>query len=318
MGDLADISTRKVAILGNQHLSRAIIGGLSGKRDIALTTITANDQTPYFPANALEDAITHRTTNFSQQSLEQIFRCQDLVISTISPGDVELQKRIIDACIAADVKSFIPNEFGLDSRNLIIQELLPSYRARSEVIEYLGPMQSRLQWVAIAVGTILDHELMSGKIGFDLKWHSASIPGCKTSRFPATSLARVGQLVAKVVESWSTVQNRYLYAAGCGPSVDEVLKLLEKETGADWVVDCSDPQDIIRSVEEMLKLGWPDAGWTLMERVVCFDPSLDSFQPFADETANSMLGLGVERIEDIVRDAVHQWKHTVQGDCGCS
>jgi hypothetical protein len=68
----------------------------------------------------------------------------------------------------------------------------------------------------------------------------------------------------------------------------------------------------------MLKSGWPDAGWTLMERIVCYDPELNASRPFLEQVANGVLGLSKERIENIIDFAVHEWRHTTQGVCGCS
>lgn len=238
----------------------------------------------------------------------------------MSPGDLTLQKRIVDACLAAGIKKFIPNEFGFDSGNPEIQRRLPAYEARGELIQYLKTKQEekQLEWVGLAVGTIFDHELISGKIGFDLKWHSASIPGRGSTHFPATSLKRVGDLVAAVILRWSSVKNTYLYASGCIASADQVVLCLQMETKANWVVDFSDSKNAVREAEQRLEKGWPDAGWTLMERSIVFDFDIEGVQNFMASSANAKLGFGAEKIDEIVHSAVHEWNHSDKGDCGCS
>ena len=280
--------------------------------------ITYWDQEPYLASGLPNDSVIHKTTDFTRQSLEDALTGADLVISTVTAGDDCLQRRIIEACVVSGVKRVMANEFGLDSQNKQIQERLPAYNARSRVIDFLRDYEDDLEWTAIAVGTILDHELLNGKLGFDLMWQSASIPGDRTVRFPATSLSGVGELVAATISNWAAVRNSYIYAAGCMTTADEVVQCLKHEMKADWVVDSNDPQEMVDSAQRMLERGWPDAGWSLMERIAVFDPKMNGAKQFVDTPANKLFGLQDERIADIIHDTVHQWKHTTQGDCGCN
>ena len=102
------------------------------------------------------------------------------------------------------------------------------------------------------------------------------------------------------------------------PCIDRVVKVLEQETNARWVVDCSDSEDILRSAERMLQGGWPDAGWTLTERIVVFEAATRASEEFFASPANKLLGLVDEQVADIVRSTVHTWNHTTRGDCGCN
>jgi hypothetical protein len=185
-------------------------------------------------------------------------------------------------------------------------------------VDYLRNFEDHLDYVALAVGTLLDHELLNGKLGFDLKWHSASVPGDARTRFPATSLARVGELITAALSRWSKVKNSYLYANGCITSAEEVVDYLCKETKAEWVVDYTVPREAMRSAEKMLQGGWPDAGWTLVERTIIFDPEVGGAKTFLDSEGNRQLGLKSENVEQIIHRVVHEWQHTEKGDCGCS
>jgi hypothetical protein len=244
-----------------------------------------------------------------------------VVISTIAPNDYDLQKTIIDACVTAKIRRFVPNEFGLDSQNHRIRDKLPAYDARARVIEYLRSPEIKdgrnLEWVAFATGTILDEDLLSGKVGIDLKWQSASLP-CQdlNQSVSATSLARVGELVSSIFEHWESVKNSFIYAAGCMTSAQEIIDLLEKEMGVEFVVGIAATEDIEKEALKMVKGGWPDAGWNLLERSLLFDG--DAGKAFLMNHGYEALGVGQEQVGDIVKSAVHKWRHTERGDCGCS
>jgi hypothetical protein len=309
----------------NQYLSRTIISSLHSKNQYSITILTYPSQTPFLPPTTKPTDITHKTTSFTSTHLEDVFCGQDVVISTIAPNDYELQENIINGCVAAGVPRFIPNEFGLDSQNCVIREKLPAYDAKARVSDYLCSLQKDggseqgkfIEWVALGVGTVLDQDLLSGKLGVDLKWQSASFPGdSPNDLFLATSLRRVGELVSSVLERWDVVKNSYVYAAGCITSAQQVIDLLEREMQVKFLVGQADQGDLEKEAERMVKGGWPDAGWGLLERSMLFDR--DAGKAFIGRKGCMTLGLDREKIGDIIAIAVHEWKHTERGDCGCS
>ena len=70
-------------------------------------------------------ALTHVTTTFDLVSLTSAFKHKDVVISTISGGDVSFQKLLINTAIAAGVRRFIPNEFSHNTQNPRVCERFP-------------------------------------------------------------------------------------------------------------------------------------------------------------------------------------------------
>jgi hypothetical protein len=171
--------------------------------------------------------------------------------------------------------------------------------------------------VGIATGCLLDHVLISGTLGFDLKWHSASLAGRGAELFPATSLTRVGDVVAKVIHKWDRARNTYLYANGCTTSANQVVEFLQKATRAQWAVEFSGVGELVREAEGRLERGFPDAAGVLMERSVVFEREVGGVREFLAQGVNGRLGLETERVEDIVRGAVQEWKHGGEGGCGC-
>jgi hypothetical protein len=246
---------------------------------------------------------------------------QDLIISTMSGGDSEHQIPIIDAAIAAGVKRFIPDEFGHDSMNKQIQSRIPKYAGRAKVIAHLQNMREEhpdFEWTAVATGFTLDTQLISGNMGFDLEWHSATIHGIGTEPFAASSLERVGKVVERVISHWDKVKNQYIYAAGVITSANEVLRSAEKATGHEFTVGNYDVEDCIAEGEKRIEKGYPDSGMFLLERSVLYDEQLYASRPFKEQSANEILGLSSESIETMIKVAYHDFQHHGKPGCGCS
>jgi hypothetical protein len=229
--------------------------------------------------------------------------------------------RIIDAAVAAGVKRFMPHEFGQDSLNLGIQQRLPRTVGRASVIEYLRRMSdnpcSAFTWVAVAVGCILGTAILNGDLGFDLQWQSAALSGTGNERFAASSLSRVGLVVARIIRHWDEVENQYLYAAGLFTSAKEVVACLEKLTSSTWTVDYSEVGDCIREGTSRIERGYPDAGMRLLEKSVLSDRLLRTIDAFQHGSANGLLQLDADSIEAILAKACHDFQHRGKSKCGC-
>jgi hypothetical protein len=134
------------------------------------------------------------------------------------------------------VQKFIPNEFGQNSQHRGVREKLPA-----KINDYLRSFQkargNSVEWVGIATGTILDQDLLSEKLGIDLKWQSASVHGdSPTLLILATSLHRIGQLVSRILECWNFAKNSYVHATGCITSARQIVDLLEREMNVRFFV----------------------------------------------------------------------------------
>ncbi|KAF4308600.1 hypothetical protein GTA08_BOTSDO03473 [Botryosphaeria dothidea] len=336
------LAIRNILVIGDTDIAHSILHQLrhlDPPRE--LTLLTGPTQTPS-SASASAPAPRHLTTDFSAQSLREALGGQDLVISTDHGGDYGLQTRIVNAAVAAGVTRFVPHEFGQDSRNEGVQGRLPPHAERARLIKYLRAMESEgaevqrnggeehveveassgyhnpFSWVALATGTILDKKLVNGNLGFDIKWQSATVHGTGKEEFAVSSLEWVGRSVARAVERWESVRNQYLYAAGCVTTADKVVECLQKITGKEWGVGRVDVDDCVKEAERCLKRGFPDAGIFLMERSVLYDTALGAVESFNTTKANDVLGIGEEKVEEIVGKALHEFEHHGKAECGCS
>ena len=239
----------------------------------------------------------------------------------MSGGDSDLQIRIIDAAIAAGVKRFIPDEFGHDTLNKTIQSRIPKYAGRAKVINYLkhsSKSNPSFEWSAIATGYTLDSNLISGNMGLDMEWHSATIHGIGTEPFAASSLERLGDAVARTIDHCDDVKNQYIYAAGVITSANEILRSAEKAIGCVFTVGNYDVEESILEGQQRIERGYPDSGMFLLERSILYDEQLDASARFRAHSMNKKLGLPSEVVEAIVKKAYYDLKHRGKPGCACS
>lgn len=212
----------------------------------------------------------------------------------------------------------MPHEFEHDTLNEKISRRILKSAGRAKVIQHLQAASSQFEWVGLATGYTLDTGIISGNMGFDMQWHSATIHGIGTETFAASSLQRVGQAVARVIDHWDEVKNQYIYAAGMLTSANEVLRSAEKVTQRDFAVGNYDVEDCIREGEARIERGFPDSGMFLLERSILYDEELDAAEPFRSRSSNELLQLGLESVETVVANAYHDLKHHGKPGCGCS
>lgn len=69
------------------------------------------------------------------------------------------QKTIINAALKAGVNYFVPSEFGLDTRNEQVAQLLPPFLVtqKRQIVEYLQSKEvGGLKWTAFVTGPFFE------------------------------------------------------------------------------------------------------------------------------------------------------------------
>ncbi|CAK1366878.1 unnamed protein product [Cercospora beticola] len=309
---------RKVLVLGENRLSASILSGLSQASSTHYELHLAVHQKSSSSPNSRTSV---HTTDFSTESLKAIFNelKPDVVFSTSHGGSFDTQRTIIDAAITAGVSRFVPAEFGQDSQNTALHDRLPPLKGRWKCIQYLKELSYKgtIEWVAPATGIQLDAAIMSGNIGFDLKWQSVTVHGTGEEEFAASSTQWNGKVAAAILKNWSSVKNQYLYVPGMITSVHTCLEALQNVTRQEWERGNNEVEDMVREAERRIERGFPDAGMFLLEKSVLCDEGLNAVGPFRERDGKRVLGLEGERVEDIVGKVVHEFQHHGKVDCGC-
>lgn len=274
------------------------------------------------PSLTLDSHVASHVSNFTENSLIDVLSDikPDLVISTFASGSYDTQKRFVDCAVKAGVPRFVASEFGQDTQSPGIRERLPPARERARFIEYLCKLSRDgcIHWTAVAIGYPLDYGLESGTLGFDIKWQSATMHGSGNEKFAASSTRWIGEVMLGMIAHWDEVCNRYMYACGMITTANDVLATLQRCTGQTWEVGRAiDGEECVREAQRRIERGFPDAGMFLMERSILYDVTLDAVRPFIENDARKLLGLKEEHLEDVIKNALHEYRHQGSG-CDCS
>jgi uncharacterized protein YbjT (DUF2867 family) len=103
------------------------------------------------------EAVKVVRTDYSPADLEAKFKGQDAVISIVGNTGFQDQQKIIDAAIKAGVKRFIPSEFGSNTADKRVCDIVPVFNAKRAVAEYLQSKESDgISWTGVITGPFFD------------------------------------------------------------------------------------------------------------------------------------------------------------------
>ena len=254
-------------------------------------------------------------TNYSSESLVEAFKGQDAVVSAIATYSTEEQMRIIDAAIAAGVRRFLPSEYGIDTSDPKIIEVLEPAKPKHDTVQYLKSKESvGLSWTAVIVGGFFDWALAFGALGISAPGRSAMIFDGGDIPHEVTNLAQIGNAVAAILSSahLEETANQYVYVNSFTVTQNQVVKLLEQATGSHFELTHVKGEDVWKEGSEKLKSGKFEmiggsqymVGSGDMIRTEIYNRS--GFNHFSQKKGlwNKRLGLPEESLEETVRRVV--------------
>jgi len=165
----------------------------------------------------------------SPSSLQTALKGIDVVISTLGGQGPSMaaQQSLADAAKAAEVKLFIPSEFGGDTRGETDGPLAVK-NAQRERLEQIG-----LPWTVFFTGPFADWILYQPIIGFDVKNGKAQVVGTGDRLVSFTSRRDIARYLVHVVLvlSPSELHNHVFKVQGERTSVNRVLEAYQVRTG---------------------------------------------------------------------------------------
>ncbi|KAI9832913.1 MAG: hypothetical protein M1819_003943 [Sarea resinae] len=263
-----------------------------------VTVLSRESSSATFPS----DVKVHKS-DYSHASLVSIFKGQDAIVSPVASAAVPEQKKFIDAAVEAGVKRYIPGDFGSDTTDQKVLDVVPVLGPKKDVLDYLkSKVDSGLTYTAIANGAFFDWGLQVGFLGFDLKNHTARLFDDGSQKFSATNLPTVGRAVAAVLEKPAETANKFLFIRSVTTSQKEILAALEKATGKKWEVTKVDSKEELKIGQD--KLAKSDFSGVLNLLAV----SIYGFTGLCDfenkGLSNELLGLPKETVEGTVAKLV--------------
>ncbi|KAI0402342.1 NAD(P)-binding protein [Xylaria palmicola] len=216
-----------VALAGaTGNLGPAILEQLL-KAGFQVTVLTRQGSTHEFPA-----PVTVKPVNYdSVESLTAALKGQDAVVSTLAAVAISKQLNLVEAAAKANIRRFIPSDFGSDISNPKNAKLAV-FADKVTVQKALAEEAARgtLSYTSIYNGPFFDWGLRAGLIA-NIPEKSVALYDGGERRFSTTTLESVGRAVAGVLRNAEATKNRAVYVQNAAPTLRELKAAAEKVTG---------------------------------------------------------------------------------------
>ncbi|KAL5333976.1 hypothetical protein BJX70DRAFT_391753 [Aspergillus crustosus] len=297
---------KNIALIGaSGNIGQILLAALQESSEFKVTVITRSSSEATFP-----EGTNVRKSDFSDDDLLSAFRGQDAVISAVGATGFAEQKKLVDLAIQAGVARFIPSEFSADSQNDAVLALLPLFRQKKEVIEYLQSKQSTsFTWTGLACSGLFDWGIANGFLGFDITARTATIWDGGNKSFTFTNQKQLGDALIAILEQPKATTNQYLYISSVETTQKEVLAALESATSSKWTVNNVTTDTEVSEAIKKLQAGDFSGAFTLVRATSFGDiPNLDSNYAKDRVLANELLGLEAENVQQTITRVVQEAK----------
>jgi len=265
-----------------------------------VTAVTRESSAATFP-----DGVEVRRADLSSiESLTEAFNGQDAVVVTIATSEVDKQNTLIDAAVAAGVKRFIPSEFGHNSKKLSggLATILSLKAQTAKYLDETAKANPEFTWTGIATSPFFDWGLDNGLWGINLKDKTANIIDSGNELVSTSTLAFVAKSIVAVLQNEADTANQLIDVVEFNVSQNEVLHIIEEETGAKFKLSHANGSLLGLTGEDKLTKG--DVWGAFIPLLLAWNFSDGGNHALKrEELANERLGLkGVD-----VREAVQEY-----------
>ncbi|KAH9908859.1 NAD(P)-binding protein [Xylariomycetidae sp. FL2044] len=285
---------QKVAVAGaSGNIGKAVVEELS-KAGFKVTALTRESSDAAFSPDVTSTKVDYN----SVESLLAALEGQDAVVSTVATIAVGGQHPLVEAALKAKVKRFIPSEFGINTRIVEGTAIGRILQGKVKTLDYLDEKSKEnpwFTWTGISNGLFFDWGLKYGSIGLNKDTKTAIIYDSGDEPVQASNLNFIGRAIAAVLSKPDKTANKYLNIASFNPSQNQILSIVERETGEKWTVKKASTADEEKIGLEKLEQGDYSAFSNLLRRRLFADGADKAVQ--GDKSANGLLGLEEEDLE---------------------
>jgi len=254
-------------------------------------------------------------TDYTVASLTSLLSSSniDAVVSNLSGSALGApQIALIDAAKAAGVKRFLPSEFGSDTRNQKVLELIELFKGKKRTVDYLKTKEGDgFEWTSLITGPLLDWGLRHSFLPVNIKehkfyqWDNGAVP------FSITNIATVGKAIINLlssVDKLTATANKYVFIASHTITQKQLFDSVRKATpGEEWAVEHVDSKTAAAKAKDDLAKGNVYAGYELI-KYGTFAEGLGDFGDFRRVVSNDLLGLEKEDLDADVKKVVEEVK----------
>ncbi|KAH7121762.1 NmrA-like family protein [Dactylonectria estremocensis] len=290
----------KVAVVGaSGNLGPLVVKALLDV-GFEVTAVTREESKATFPS----EVVVKRVDLSSVESVARAVTGQDAIVSTVAAEATASQRVLIDAAITAHVQRFIPSEFGINTREARGTKFGRFVAPKIADVDYLIELSEKhtwFSWTGISTGAFFDWGLRNGFFGFDLKKKTCQIFDSGNEPFSGTNLAFIGKCVAASLEKAEETANKFLTVASFTVTQNEVLKVLEEETGSKFAVTDIKTSDLQKITDEKLARNDPTA---FVESLIQYVFADGAKQAVEENAATAVLGLQEESLRATIKAAI--------------
>jgi uncharacterized protein YbjT (DUF2867 family) len=295
---------KKVVVVGGSGAAGApIVQALLEAKKFEVSVLSRLTSQSTFPVG-----VNVIKSDYIHDKLVDALKGQDAVISTIATFSVEQQNLLIDASIEAGVRRFLPSEYGVDTSDQSIGELVPPLGAKNETVTYLKAKEtSGLSWTALIVGAFFDWVFETpGVLGWNLPEKSVTLFDGGDIEFEATNLAQIARSVVAILENPEETENQYVYVNSFTTTQNKTLKAFEELSGEKFKVTHAKMEDYSKAAQEKIRSD-PGRGPAYIQgafdAIILIMLNHRGYSGYSKTKGlwNKRLGLPEERLEDTVR-----------------
>lgn len=210
-------------------------------------------------AKEMPDGVKLIQVDYSSiDSLVAGLRGQDAVVSTVGAPALGGQKVVIDSCIKAGVKRYIPCDWGAITTDPAA-ESLPINAISVDIQRYLKQkaQSGELEYTVFAVGPFLDY-LISVPFAVDFQNHTVDLYDNGVHPFSTTSVSSIGKAVAGALKNASATRNRVVHIHDIVLTQGKILALAKKYSapGVKWTENAVDAsKEFNKTLEDIERKG---------------------------------------------------------------
>lgn len=291
------MSIKNVIIIGaGGNLGPTVLDAFLKTPSFNTTVLSREGSSSTFPPNV---KVIHANYD-SSDSLKAAFQGQDAVVSLVGGMALGDQNKLIDAAIAAGVKRFIPSEYGSNTADKRVRDVVPVFEAKYGTVNYLKSKESQISWTSIVCGPFFDWGLKVGFLAFDGASKTATIFDGGNTTFSANTLHQVAVATVKSLERADLTKNQYVYISGFQTTQNQILAAAEKATGTKWTVKNVSAKEYIDEGNAKLQKGdFSGIANLILGVTYRKDESLADLSPLG--LWNDKLGVPKEDFEAVVK-----------------
>lgn len=293
---------KKILLIGaGGSIGKVVLEALLNEPSINLTILRRASSTAPVPSTAKVVTVSDAYTT---EELKLAFTGQEAIVNCMTSLDVAQQFHIIDAAIAANVRRYIPSEYGLDNTRPEAQALNSVFRDKGRVQAYLRSKEDRIEWMAISCGMWLRWSMANDFLGMHLRerrfvfWDDGEgLFSCTTEENTALGL------VNALVREPEATRNRNVFVSDFAISQRQLLAEIERQMGERWVTEKVDSYALIEEKQAAEAGGDQAASFALIETAFVtgrFGGHLEEH----GEVWNRKLGLPEKSLAEVVSAAL--------------